>query len=76
MKTIRKKKLMLSTSLQGDVVVADVEPTQARNRGEYFVSEDFVRLNVESGVLTDMSKQYQYDGRVYILTTDLEAQSS
>lgn len=67
---------MLSTSLQGDVVVADVEPTQARNRGEYFVSEDFVRLNVESGVLTDMSKQYQYDGRVYILTTDLEAQSS
>ena len=67
---------MLSTSLQGDVVVADVEATQARNRGEYFVSEDFVRLNVESGVLTDMSKQYQYDGRVYILTTDLEAQSS
>lgn len=67
---------MLSTSLQGDVVVADVEATQARNRGEYFVSEDFVRLNVESGVLTDMSKQYEYDGRVYILTTDLEAQSS
>ena len=67
---------MLSTSLQGDVVVADVEPTQARNRGEYFVSEDCVRLNVESGVLTDMSKQYKYDGRVYILTTDLEAQSS
>ena len=47
MKSTKRKKLMLSTSIEGDVIVANVKPTQIRNRGEYFVSEDFVRLNEE-----------------------------
>jgi hypothetical protein len=76
MKTIRKKKLMLSTSIEGDVIIAEVKPTHARNRGEYFVSDDFVRLNEESGTLTDMTGKFEYEGRIYILTADLEAQSS
>ena len=71
MKIVKKKKLMLSTSMEGDVIVADVKPSQARNRGEYFVSEDFVRLNQENGTLTDMTGKFEYDGRIYILTADL-----
>ena len=70
---IKEKKLMLSTSTDGDVIVADVKPTQARNRGEYFVSEDFVRLNVASGILTDMTDRVDWIGRIFILTADLEA---
>ena len=70
---IKENKLMLSTSTDGDVIVADVKPTQARNRGEYFVSEDFVRLNVASGILTDMTDRVDWIGRIFILTADLEA---
>ena len=62
---------MLTTSLDGDVIVAEVKPTQARNRGEYFVSDDFVRLNVQNGTLTDITEKVDNGGKVFILTTDL-----
>ncbi len=67
----KRKKLLLTTSLDGDVIVAEVKPTQARNRGEYFVSEDFVRLNERNGTLTNITKQMDNGGRVYILSADL-----
>ena len=66
-----QKRLMLTTSLDGDVIVAEVKPTQARNRGEYFVSNDFVRLNVQNGTLTDITEKVDNGGKVFILTTDL-----
>ena len=66
-----KKRLLLTTSLDGDVIVAEVKPTQVRNRGEYFVSNDFVRLNVENGILTDITEKVNNGGRVFILTDDL-----
>ncbi|MAH49674.1 hypothetical protein CMI37_27875 [Candidatus Pacearchaeota archaeon] len=65
-----KKRLMLTTSLDGDVIVAQVKPSQARNRGEYFVSDDFVRLNVEKGILTDITAEVNNGGKVFILTDD------
>ena len=74
MDLLKRKKLMLTTSLDGDVIVAEVKPTQARNRGEYFVSEDFVRLNVEGGTLTDITQKVANGGRVFILTDDLVLQ--
>lgn len=67
----KRKKLMLTTSLDGDVIVAEVKPTQARNRGEYFVSNDFVRLNVENGTLTDITGKVDNDGKVFIFSDDL-----
>ena len=67
----KRKKLLLTTSLDGDVIVAEVKPTQARNRGEYFVSDDFVRLNVQNGTLTDITEKVDNGGKVFILTTDL-----
>ena len=67
----KRKKLMLTTSLDGDVIVAEVKPTQARNRGEYFVSKDFVRLNVENGTLTDITEKVDNNGKVFILSDDL-----
>ncbi len=65
-----KKRLMLTTSIDGDVIVAQVKPSQARNRGEYFVSDDFVRLNVEKGILTDITAEVNNGGKVFILTDD------
>ena len=65
---------MLTTSIDGDVIVAEVKPTQARNRGEYFVSNDFVRLNVESGTLTDITQKVDNGDKVFILTEDLIVQ--
>jgi len=67
----KKKRLMLTTSSNGDVVVAEVKQTQHRNRGEYFVSEDFVRINCENGILTNITGKLDYTGRLYILTDDL-----
>ena len=69
---LKTTKLMLSTSTDGDVIVAEVKPTQARNRGEFFVSEDLVRLNVASGIFTDMTHKIDWGGRIFILTADLE----
>ena len=71
MDLLKRKRLMLTTSLDGDVIVAEVKPTQARNRGEYFVSNDFVRLNVQNGTLTDITEKVDNGGKVFILTTDL-----
>ena len=71
MDLLKRKKLMLTTSLDGDEIVAEVKPTQARNRGEYFVSDDFVRLNVQNGTLTDITEKVDNGGKVFILTTDL-----
>ena len=74
MDLLKRKKLMLTTSIDGDVIVAEVKPTQARNRGEYFVSNDFVRLNVESGTLTDITQKVDNGDKVFILTEDLIVQ--
>ena len=67
----KKKRLMLTTSASGDVIVAEVKKTHQRNRGEHFVSEDFVRINCENGTLTDITGKLDYDGRLYILSDDM-----
>jgi|TARA_R110000824_G_scaffold401679_1_gene613559 hypothetical protein len=74
MDLLKRKKLMLTTSTDGDVIVAEVKPSQARNRGEYFVSDDFVRINVENGTLTDITQKVDNGDKVFILTEDLIVQ--
>tara|TARA_B100000519_G_C14150938_1_gene394539 strand:+ start:359 stop:577 length:219 start_codon:yes stop_codon:yes gene_type:complete len=71
MDLVKKKRLMLTTSASGDIIVAEVKQTHQRNRGEYFVSEDFVRINCENGQLTDITGKLDYSGRIYILSDDM-----
>lgn len=71
MNLVKKKRLMLTTSSSGDIIIAEVKQTHQRNRGEYFVSEDFVRINCESGTLTNVTGKLDYSGRLYIFTEDM-----
>tara|TARA_Y100000310_G_scaffold303085_1_gene341080 strand:+ start:631 stop:846 length:216 start_codon:yes stop_codon:yes gene_type:complete len=69
---IRKgKKLILSTSNDGIIVIADVDANKVLTKGEYEVSEGCMNRNVRCGTFKDIGKQCSYDGRLYALATDL-----
>ena len=70
--TTTKERLLLTTSSDGDVIIAEVRATQHCNRGEHFVSEDFARINCESKVFTEMTGKVEFGGRIFVLTADLE----
>lgn len=63
----RRKKLLLTTSTNGDVIIAEVDARHPDEKNAYFVSEDFVRVNVEKGHFTDMTGKLDYEGRVWVM---------
>ena len=69
---MKKIKYLLSTSEDKDVIVAEVPANyQFDERGEYIVSKGFVDVNVESGKLTEMTGEINWEGRIWVLTEDL-----
>ena len=72
MSVIPKERLLLTTSSDGDVIIAEVKPSHTNNRGEHFVSEDFARINCENGVFTEMTGELNFGGRIFVLTQDLQ----
>ena len=58
----------------GMVAMLEVQETEKPQKGEVKLSKDCVKVNLESGLFTDMTdKVSNADGKVYILTSDLEA---
>jgi len=58
----------------GMVAILEVQETEKPQKGEVKLSKDCVRFNLQSGLFTDMTdKVSNADGKVYILTSDLEA---
>tara|TARA_Y100001949_G_C15843532_1_gene267379 strand:+ start:480 stop:695 length:216 start_codon:yes stop_codon:yes gene_type:complete len=64
-------KLILSTSNDGCIIIAEVEANKGIGKGEYEVSESMMRMNVKSGTFTDVRKSTGYKGRIYAYTLDL-----
>ena len=67
------KKLLLSTSQDGDVVVAEVARNHKKDprSNEFFISRDTLRVNVESGNFVEVSDKVDWDGRMWILSEDI-----
>jgi hypothetical protein len=74
----KKKRLLLSMSNDGVVVIAEVErdaEEQKKQKAhwlrEYYISEDCLQANLERKRFTDVSRKLNYDGRIFALTKDL-----
>jgi len=67
MNLIKRKKLLLTTSSNGDVIIAEVGERHPEEKNSYFVSRDFVRINVEKGHFTDMTGKLDYEGKIYVM---------
>jgi len=63
-------KLLLTTSSDGMVIIADVPTNHAKSKSEWFVSEGFLKANQNN--FSDMSNQIEWDGRIFVLKSDLE----
>lgn len=62
-------KLMLTTSSDGCIIIAEVDKDHAKVKGEQWVSEDFLKVNRENFV--DMTKELDYTGRIYVMKSDI-----
>lgn len=65
---INKSKLMLTSSSDGCIVIAEVEDGHQKVKGETFVSEDFLKVNSDKFV--NMTGKIGYNGRIYVLKSD------
>jgi len=63
-----RKKLMLTSSSDGCIVIAEVEDGHQKVKGESFVSEDFLKVNFDKFV--DMTGKIGWQGRIYVLKSD------
>ena len=62
--------MILTTSTDGCIVIAEVNADKELSKGEYEVSESMMRMNVKSGTFTDV-KESGYNGRIYAYSSDL-----
>jgi len=65
---VNKNKLMLTSSSDGCIVIAEVKDGHQKVKGEAFVSEDFLKVNLYKFV--NMTGKIGYDGRLYVLKSD------
>lgn len=66
------KKLVLTTISQGKVAVVESAEKADDRRGERYISEDCLSVNLKSGAFTDITKTgANPEGRLYMLTEDM-----
>jgi hypothetical protein len=63
-------KLLLTTSTEGSVIIADVPKEHKKGKKEYFVSESFLAVN--KGSFVDISDNADWDGRIFMLKSDID----
>lgn len=68
-----KKKLLLSTSSDGDVIVAEVKQNHRKDpqSNDFFISHDMLKCNVESGNFVEVSDKVDWDGRIWMFSEDI-----
>jgi hypothetical protein len=68
----KKTKFLLTTSEDKDVIVAEVDASHKYNeRTEHVVSYDFIKANVNSGALVDVTGKVDWDKRIWIYADDM-----
>ena len=69
MDNINQGKLMLTSSQDGCIIIAEVDTGHCKVKGECFVSEDFLKANM--GKFVDMTGKLSHKGRVFVLKSDI-----
>lgn len=65
-------KLILTTIGQGKVAIVQSADKADERRGERYLSESVVSINVENGTFVDVSdKGWNPEGRLYLLAEDM-----
>lgn len=65
-------KLILTTIAQSKVAIVQSADNADERRGERYLSESVVKINVENGTFVDVSdKGWNPEGRLYLLSEDM-----
>lgn len=66
------KKLVLTTISQSKVAVVESAQRADEKKGERYISEDCLNVNLKSGAFTDITHtNANPEGRLYMLTEDM-----
>ncbi len=49
------------------MIIAEVDARHPEEKNAYFVSEDFVQVNVKNGQFTEMTGKLDYSGRIWVM---------
>jgi len=61
-------KLIITTIDQGKVAIIETSSEADAKRGERYVSEDCLKVNLESGLFRDVSNEgWNAEGRLYLM---------
>jgi len=69
---MKNKKLLLTTSSDKCVIIAEVENNHSYNDREYVISRDMLDVNIKNGNFTEITEESDWDsGRMWVLTEDI-----
>lgn len=69
---MKSKKLLLTTSSDKCVIIAEVENNHTYNEREYVISRDMLNANVSNGNFIEITEESEWeDGRVWVLADDV-----
>ena len=69
---MKSKKLLLTTSSDKCVIIAEVENNHAYNEREYVISRDMLNANVSNGNFIEITEESEWEnGRVWVLADDV-----
>ena len=69
---MKKRKLLLTTSSDKCVIIAEVENNHPYNEREYVISRDMLNANVKNGNFVEITEHSEWEsGRVWVLADDL-----
>lgn len=69
---MKKKKLLLTTSSDKCVIIAEVENNHSYSDREYIISRDMLNANVENGNFVEITEHSEWQsGRVWVLASDI-----
>jgi len=69
---MKSKKLLLTTSSDKCVIIAEVENNHTYNEREYVISRDMLNANVDNGNFVEITEASEWEnGRVWVLADDV-----
>jgi len=69
---MKSKKLLLTTSSDKCVIIAEVENNHTYNEREYVISRDMLNANVSNGNFIEITEESEWEnGRVWVLADDV-----
>lgn len=69
---MKSKKLLLTTSEDKCVIIAEVENNHPYNEREYVISRDMLKANVDNGNFIEITEESEWEsGRVWVFADDV-----